>query len=181
MNANQDNTSQNETSLEKITRKVNQFTKFINGIMHKIGYVLLFGLMIVTVADVFMRFFFNSPIKGTMALTEIVIAMVVFFSLGMAQIMGNHLEIDFLVNKLPDRIQEFVQIVIYLVGSVLLILLTWKLFEMGIASMNTGEVKSDLGLPVYIVIFIVAVGSATFTLTYLAALLTTVTKVVMNK
>lgn len=181
MNNNQQNTSLNETSLEKVTRKVNDITNFINNITHKIGYVLLFGLMLVTVVDVLMRFLFNSPIKGTMELTEIVVAMVVFFSLGMGQIMGNHLEIDFLVNKFPIKVQRVVQIIIYLIGTLLLVLLTWKLFELGVSSMNSGEVKGDLGLPVYIVIFLVTIGSIGFTLTYLAALLTTVTKVVVNK
>ena len=80
-----------------------RLTVGLNNILHKISSVLLMALMFLTAADVIGRFFFNKPITGTYELTGLLLAVMIFFSLGAGQLQRNHIEIDFLQNGCPKE------------------------------------------------------------------------------
>jgi TRAP-type transport system small permease protein len=164
--------------LQKLTGQFETITLFLNNVLHKISSVLLMLLMFLTTADVVGRYFFNKPITGTYELTGLVLAIIIFFSLGSAQIKKDHIEIDFLTNKMPGKVQNFLQILSSLVLSILLALTTWQLFEYTKRIWIGNETSGDLGLPLYIFSTLAMVGAFCFMLTYLLDTLKTVLKAV---
>lgn len=156
-----------ESIITKITRA-----------LHTVSCILLFLLMFLTVADVIGRYFFNTPIKGTMEITELTVALTVFFTIGYAQIKGDHLEIDFILMKMRNKTQNILKFVIYSVVTAVLFLLTWQLFLLGADAQRANELSGDLGIPLFIVIFPVAIASIGFALSYLAAALKSLSKAV---
>jgi TRAP-type transport system small permease protein len=138
-----------------------------NGILHKISSVLLLLLMFLTTADVVGRYFFNHPITGTYELTGLALAMIIFFSLGSAQLARDHIEIDFLTNKMPERAKELLNGMASLMLFALMCLTTWQLAEYMRRTWEGNELSGDLGLPLYVFIAVTVLGSSSFTLTFL--------------
>ncbi|WP_102271732.1 TRAP transporter small permease [Cytobacillus massiliigabonensis] len=158
----------NEVSFShKLINLLERITYSFNNVLHKISSIILFLLMFLTTADVVGRYFFNKPITGTYELTGLALAIMIFFSLGSAQIKKDHIEIDFLTNKMPLKIQDG----LYAIASFLLFILmsftTWQLFEFTKRTMQGNELSGDLGLPLYIFIALTVVGALSFTLTFL--------------
>lgn len=62
------------------------------------GSSLILPLTVLTVADVFLRYFFNSPIRGVTDLTEFVLVIIVFPSLSWCALSGTHVSVDIVVS-----------------------------------------------------------------------------------
>lgn len=158
----------NEVSLaNRIIDRFEKVTYSFNHILHSISSALLFLLMVLTALDVLFRNLFNSPITGTYELTGLTLAIMIFFSLGKVQISKEHIEIDFLTNKMPKKVQEGLYGFTSFILFILMALTTWQLFEYGIRVLLGNEISGDLGLPLYIFVFCTCIGSISFTLTYL--------------
>ncbi|MBS4208324.1 TRAP transporter small permease [Bacillus sp. FJAT-50079] len=169
----------NKTSfLLKITNGLEKITLMLNNILHKISSGLLFFLMLLTTADVIGRNLFNKPITGTYELTGLALAIIIFFSLGTAQIKGDHIEIDFLTNKFPEKLQDGLYAFTSFLLFILVSLTTWQLFEFGKRIWMGHETSGDLGLPLYIFVGATVLGAFVFALTYLLHSLKFILKVV---
>ncbi|WP_413300279.1 TRAP transporter small permease [Bacillus sp. 1P10SD] len=168
-----------ETStLEKVVNGLEKVTTFLNNITHKISSLLLFFLMFLTTADVCGRYFFNKPITGTYELTALTLSVIIFFSLGMAQIKRDHIEIDFLTNKMPAKVQESLYALTSLILFVLVALMGWQLFEFMNRILLGNELSGDLGMPLYIFVALTGIGAILFALTFLVDTLKSILKVV---
>jgi TRAP-type transport system small permease protein len=169
----------NEASLlERLTIQLEKGVYVINNILHKISSVILFLLMFLTAFDVGGRYFFNKPITGTYELTGLALAVIIFFSLGMAQIKKDHIEIDFLTNMLPRRAQAALYALTSLILFILMSLTSWQLFEYMKRILHGNELSGDLGLPLYIFVLLAVAGAACFTLTFFVDVLKSCLKVV---
>lgn len=166
------------STLEKVVNGLEKVTTFLNNITHKISSLLLFLLMFLTTADVFGRYFFNKPITGTYELTALTLAVIIFFSLGMAQIKRDHIEIDFLTNKMPVKVQESLYALTSLILFVLVALMSWQLFEYMNRIWLGNELSGDLGMPLYIFVGLTGIGAILFALTFLVDTLKSILKVV---
>ncbi|MCM3706607.1 MULTISPECIES: TRAP transporter small permease [Cytobacillus] len=152
---------------QKLTLLLEKLTLITNSILHTVSSILLFALMFLTAADVIGRYFFNSPITGTYELTGLALALMIFFSLGSGQIFKDHIEIDFLTSKMPNKVQELLRGAASLILFILMSLTTWQLFEYTKRTWQGNELSGDLGLPLYIFIGLTVIGAISFTLTFL--------------
>jgi TRAP-type C4-dicarboxylate transport system permease small subunit len=162
-------------------KMINQFEKVVstlNNVLHKISSIILFLLMFLTTADVVGRYFFNKPITGTYELTGLALAMIIFFSLGSAQIKKDHIEIDFLTNMMPTKIQHTLSGLTSLLLFILMSLTTWQLFEYTKRIYFGNELSGDLGLPLYLFVIFATAGAVCFTLTFIVDTLRSFLRVV---
>ncbi|WP_255507922.1 TRAP transporter small permease [Lysinibacillus sp. BW-2-10] len=162
-----DITLKNDSAFQKITNVFEKIVVSFNNVLHKISSVLLFLMMVLTALDVAGRFFFNKPITGTYEITGLTLALIVFFSLGSAQLKKDHIEIDFLTSKLPVKVQAGMTAVSSFILFVLMSLTTWQLFEYTKRTWLSQELSGDLGLPLYVFMGLTLIGALAFTLTYL--------------
>ncbi|MEQ2525936.1 TRAP transporter small permease [Robertmurraya yapensis] len=153
--------------LQKLTTKFEAITLFLNNALHRVSSIILFLLMFLTLADVVGRYFFNKPITGTYEITSLALALMIFFSLGSAQIKKDHIEIDFLTNKMPVKVQNFLGLLSSLLLTILMALTTWQLYEYTMRVWLGHETSGDLGMPLYIFSGLTIIGAFCFTLTYL--------------
>src|SRR5699024_9536265 len=146
----------------KFTNKIEQFIVSFNYILHKISSVLLVLMMLLITADVVTRYFFNSAITGAYELTELILALIVFYSLGTTQLKGNNIEIDFFTRKMPQKFQHGLRSITSFVLFLLISLTTWQLFVYTKRVWLFGETKGDLELPLYIFIGSATIGMVAF-------------------
>ena len=67
------------------------------------GLVALAFMMVLTVADVLMRYCFRSPLPGASELTELMLVIIVFFALADTHTVRGHVAVDLVVTRLAPR------------------------------------------------------------------------------
>lgn len=154
--------------LEKIIEPINKWTGLI-------AALILLGMMLLTFADVTGRYLIR-PVKDAYELTEFMLALIVFLSLGYTQLFKGHVSINFIVEKLPLKIRSITETIFYGSGLIILILMSWQMFVL--AERTLGITSGRLQLPNSVFISIAGVGVVLFALTLLLEFLRSLRKVV---
>lgn len=76
----------------------------------EIGSAALFLLLIIVVLQIFARYFFNSPINGTVELIEFLMIFVVFLGFGKCEFNNDNIKVDLLIKHLPEFFQKTFEI-----------------------------------------------------------------------
>ena len=154
-------------------------------ILHMIGYFVLFGLMFLTVGDVFGRKLagtvsFMNPIPGTFELTEYALIIIVFFSLGYTQVRGEHISIDIITSKFPKRGQAILDSIMSLVGLVMFGLVAWQGMVYAGRLIEGNNISGVLSIPQAPFAIVVAAGSIVYCLAMLVGFLSNLSKAVKH-
>jgi TRAP-type C4-dicarboxylate transport system permease small subunit len=111
------------------------------------GVLLL--MMLLTVADVFMRATLNKPIIGTIEITEQMMVAVVFLGFGWCALQGNHIRVDLFVSRYPLGTQRVIDLMTYSVGLILVAAMCWRTFVTTFTVQQLGLTCAYIGLPKY--------------------------------
>lgn len=133
----------------------------INGIIYGAAYVgatVTAFMMFLTVFDVVGRRFFDSPIPGAFELTRISLVLVVFSSLGLAQIEGENIGITVLYEKFSKGFRNILDLLIAVLSIGLFYVIFSNTVKYSIRIAGSKQVTSVLRLPVYPWIALSAVG-----------------------
>ncbi len=136
----------------------------LNAPFLKFSMVLIFLMMMITVADVAGRYFFNHPILGVFELTRFGLGAIVCTALGWSQINKVHIAINILVTRLPLVWQNIIEAFNFLFAFITFCIVSWQLFAYT-ARLYIGEqVTPVLGVSIYPFVLISAIGVVLFTL-----------------
>ena len=102
------------TTYKKIVSKIAR----ICGIL---GCISLILLSLLTVGDVILRYFFNSPIVGSYELTEYLLIPIVFFSIPWTTRQKSNVRVDLIVGRFKDRRRA----ILYAISCVFAIIVTF--------------------------------------------------------
>jgi TRAP-type C4-dicarboxylate transport system permease small subunit len=138
--------------MEGILNAVRQLSRLLNVIA---GASITF-IMLLTVTDVILRFF-RRPIVGTYELVGFIGALVIGFALPITSWVRGHIFVDFVVLKLPGKMQGACNVATRCAGIVLFYLIGWNLINVGMDLQRSGEVTPTLQLPFYYVAYAVAI------------------------
>jgi TRAP-type C4-dicarboxylate transport system permease small subunit len=130
-------------------------------------------MMLLTVADVFMRAFFNSPITGTTEITEFMMIVVVFPALAWCAVNRRHVRVDLLVSQLPPRIQTIIDSITLLLTLCTFIIITWHSM---LEAMDVYTTTSLLKLPHAPFYWVLTAGLALFCLSIVTLLIENIMK-----
>lgn len=148
----------------------------IDGV-HKIGLAILIGMMFLTVVDVIGRKFFDAPVTGSYELTEFMLALIVFFSLGYTQIQKGHIAMEALVSRFSPKAQAVIDCLVYLISIGLGALLTWQLVAHAKRTFLGKHETGVLHLPLYPFLMAAAFGCLLYSLVLLVDFLLSLEKV----
>lgn len=152
--------------------------KFIHALSRYAGYVatVVLGLMmLLTVADVFMRYFFNSPITGTTEITQLMMVIVVFLSLPWGGVTGSHVKVDLIVRRFGRKTRAIFDVVTLLLSLFIFAIIAWRSL---LESMQIETTTSLIGVPHAPFYYILTLGFALLTLVILTLIVDAVRKVV---
>lgn len=122
---------------------------------------LLFAIMLLVVANVVMRYGFNSPVTGTLELTEASLPLIIFLSLALTQLRGGHIKVVLLTQHLPVGLARAAQVVAMLAGAVLFAWAAYAGWLMAMKSFAIGELeRGAIRFPIWPVKFAIFFGLA---------------------
>jgi TRAP-type C4-dicarboxylate transport system permease small subunit len=150
-----------------ITRLNNRITTALLVVAAVLGFLLSF----VVVTDVVGRVVFNSPLKGTPEMVSVSIVMICFLQAGYAVRSGGMINVDFLLVRLPPRIQSYVMALGAVLGVGFFGLVCWGAIDPAIHAWTSNEFEGEgaLRVPSWPARFIVVIGTFLAALSYLLA------------
>jgi TRAP-type C4-dicarboxylate transport system permease small subunit len=140
-----------EESIEEAKLSMGGFSKTIREIsrvLNAIAGISLTFLMLLTMADVILRFF-KRPIVGTYELVAFAGAVVIGFSLPLTSWVRAHIYVDFFILKFSKKVQGVFNVVTRCIVFVLFVLIGWNLLKYGLGLQESGEVSLTLQVPFY--------------------------------
>lgn len=134
-----------------------RFVRLLTNFMMIIAGVILIFMAGLTLLDVIMRYF-GKPIVGTYELVSFLGLAAVAFSLPRASLMGAHVYVDLVVDKLPQGWRRVFRIFTRLLIFVLFLIACWYFYHIGLDLIATKTVTMSLKVPFYPVVFALAAG-----------------------
>ncbi|WP_102348614.1 TRAP transporter small permease [Bacillus sp. Marseille-P3661] len=121
------------------------------------GFVFLL-VMLLVVANILLRAFFQSPIAGTYDYVGFLTAIGIALALANCAIHRGHIAVDFFIEKLSGKIQAIIDLFMGLVAGVFFLLTSWEIAKYGYSMVLTGQKSPSAMIAYYPFIYIVAFG-----------------------
>jgi TRAP-type C4-dicarboxylate transport system permease small subunit len=140
---------------------INQFDKWLSRItkwLQFIGLIFLALLMFLTAADVFLRYFFNRPILGSLELTQAWMVISISFSIGYTAMLKEHVLVDLFVLRLTPWGREIASTITTFIAFIFYALVAWRSIFQIIISYNARTVSSAIHLPEWVFIIFIMIG-----------------------
>jgi TRAP-type C4-dicarboxylate transport system permease small subunit len=113
-------------------------------------------MMMLTVVDVTLRYLFDSPILGSMELTEYIMVCVGTLGLAWCALQGAHIKVDLIVSRLPTKAQNVLDSINYiLVIGVSGLIVAQTFLRAGIVR-RLGMASAMLDIPQYPFLLVVS-------------------------
>jgi len=124
------------------------FTEKLSKLMNVIAYAALTFIMLLTVADVVLRFF-GYPIVGTFEIVGFGGAVAIGFGIPLTSWLRAHIYVDFVIQKFPKWGMNTMNILTRVIGIALFILIGYNLFIYATDLYKSGEVSLTRQIPFY--------------------------------
>jgi TRAP-type C4-dicarboxylate transport system permease small subunit len=136
----------------RLPEAYNSAEKAVNQVSRVTGMVavgILAIMVLFTVSDVVLRYFFNRPIYGSLEITVFLMVCVGCLGLAWASATGAHVKVDLVVSKYPPRVQQIVDIINYLCVIAVCALIGWRGFRESLATIHYNLSSDTLHVPFY--------------------------------
>lgn len=139
--------SKEGVSKEKLTDPFSIYIKVLNAI----GCGLTMFLMVIIMADVCGRTFFNSPITGVAELVVALITIIAFLQLTYVQMIDKHMKVTIFSERLPKKVQQGIQLFSQLFGIAVFAFMILSTYGDFLYSITAGEKEGEgaLVLPMW--------------------------------
>jgi C4-dicarboxylate transporter, DctM subunit len=118
--------------ISKILTRVEQLFSNISGL-----FILV--MMVLTTVDVFLRDFFNSPIKGNFELQTLMIPAVAYLGVSYVQSRRGHIVMDVLISRLSPASQFIFQLLGDAIFLIIAALITWRMSLQALQAQIIGD------------------------------------------
>ncbi|MFC1592776.1 TRAP transporter small permease subunit [Candidatus Omnitrophota bacterium] len=121
--------------------------------------IMLISIILFTVVDISMRAAGRMSIVGVLEVTEVLMAGIVFLVLAAVQRRDQHVKIDFMLERLPEKARLMVRCTILLLAIVISTLFLWQSILVSYDSWLTQEFRHGLlPVPIWPARFMVTIG-----------------------
>jgi len=128
--------------LEKLNHRLSSWFEWI-------GMAGLLLIMVFTLVDVCGAKLFHWRLPGGIDLVEISQLVAIAFATAMLLILGRHVHVTFLVERLPKRAQAIIESIVHILELGLFILVVWRLFVFGQYMQTGGQGTPTIRIPLY--------------------------------
>jgi len=149
------------------------------GLLKRLGGAALVGMMILTCVDVTLRAI-NLPLFGAVEIVSFMATILLACAMPLTDVEHGHVGVDMLVRKLPPRAQLAVDCCTGFLSAAIFGVVCWQMFLYARSMRASGEVSMSVGLPSYIIVYVVAVAFGALCLVIATGLVDNLRKVVRS-
>jgi TRAP-type C4-dicarboxylate transport system permease small subunit len=157
---------------------IRKFVYPVSKALNTIGAWALMGITLLTGLDVFFRYLFARPIKGTYELTELVMCILVFFGLAYTAANEGNVSVPLVVTRLPKRARAVVAAFGSFLTMGLVLVMAWRAFVQAGIYENQNLTSAILHFPIFPLLWVVGAGCGVLFLILLADFLEAFSKAV---
>ena len=121
--------------------------------------LLLVGMVLLIAVTVTGRYFFSQPVTGANEILRLALLGVAFLALGEVELRNRHIKVKMFSDKLPDNVKLLLEFTISILSVGILVLLTWKSFDLAYENWVDRTETLVLGIPIYFVMFAMTIGA----------------------
>jgi TRAP-type C4-dicarboxylate transport system permease small subunit len=160
---------------------MNQFEIFIKRISYYLNWISGIGLIAMAalaVGDIIGNKAFKYPLPGGIEVVAFLGVVVSAFSIAHTQIQRGHIEVEFIIERFPKRLQRAIYIFNDICLVVLWAIIAWRTFDYALILQNTGEVSMTERIPFYPFVYGIALCSVLTFLVFIVQLVREIGRVV---
>ena len=120
-----------------------------------IAIAAIVAMLAITVADIIGRLLFTRPITGTIEFCEMLMA-VMLTAMGGSLLAGKNIKVDVLLDALPKKIALKIETIVLFLTGIFCFFAFWATFLNGRYAYNTNRSYSNLGIPKWPFIMLLA-------------------------
>jgi TRAP-type transport system small permease protein len=148
-------------TLAGVVAAVARYTGIVEKASAGIAAAIILFLMFLVVADVAGRKLFNSPVDGAVEIASQTLPAIVFLTIAYVQRLREHVTIDLFTSRLPQPIQQSLDLFAIGVALAVMAIVTWKTVVFALASVAEQEYSMGIvEVPLWPARVLVAFGSA---------------------
>jgi len=136
-----------------------------------IGGVALVGMLALTVGDIIGIKLLSRPIPGGIEMVAFLGAVVTAFAIAHTQVLRGHIQVEFVVMHVPQRLQAVLAALTSLLSLIFFSLLAWRSYDFGRVLQVTGEVSMTQKIPIHPFVYGIAFCSVVVSLLLLTEFL----------
>ena len=164
----------------RIINLINKLNSLLVLILKHLGIWTLTAMMLLTAIGVCLRYVFNSPITGSFELVELMMALIVPFSIVFCASENGHVQVDIIIEHFSPGIRSFFVFIGNVLSFVLFVLITWQSIIYIAGEYKSGVTSAVLYIPVYPFIGVMAVAFVVLCFLLLAEILTYIIRVIFK-
>lgn len=130
--------------------------------LHYIAQIVLGLMMVVITMDILGRWLLRKPITGAVDFVTVGLSCVIFLGLAYTHLKGEHISIDFLVDKLTIKGQKLFDVVINVGTALFMIIISMSILLHVQRLYYSKTVTGDLNIPVYLFGIVAFIGVLTY-------------------
>ncbi len=115
----------------------------------RLASIALIVIMLATLADVFMRYVFNNPIRGVYEFVEAMMVLFVFNGMSTAFLQRRNIVIDLIDSVVPRVVVTALSRLADLLTVVTIVMFAYAMIKPAMQSYAYGEVKLELQVPIW--------------------------------
>lgn len=117
-------------------------------------------MMLVTILDVFLRYLFNSPVRGSYEIVEATLVVFVFHGLAAGFFRRANIVIDVIDHIVGPRLVNVLIRLSDILAVAVLVIFAWSMIGQAMQAYEYGDRKLELGLPIYLLWIVALAGMA---------------------
>jgi len=165
--------TQNETV--NFIQPVKKVLGYIDNVLNLLTGIALVFLTFMIVYDVFSRFAFNAPLPATVEVSELLMAYIVFLTLGYTLSQGLHIRVTVLFEYIPKGAKVYFDLLAAVLGACFCAMVTYYAWDFFMHSFEIREeMLAVIKLPWYVGKFAMPLGFLFFTIHYIVNFLDTI-------
>lgn len=141
---------------------VGAFNGRVTGWLARIAAVALALIAFLTFCDVIARKVFSRGFTFTVEITEMAMALIVFFGVGLVTHERGHIVVDVVTLRLSDRIRIWLGLFVNILSLGFVIVMVWRLWLQAAFIFSKGDTTPVWNVPLWPIAFVIAIGSLFF-------------------
>lgn len=140
---------------------MNKFTGMVTGfcrVLDKVAGWCMVAVMVLVVANVLLRTLFHHPILGTVDYVVCLTAVMIGLALAYCAVQNGHIAVDFVVARLPQKMQAVIGMTMDLAALSFWGLCAWQIGVFARRTAAAGVVAATTQIPLYPFIYLVGLG-----------------------